>query len=307
VINFRYHVVSLTAVFFALAIGLVVGTAALNGPAVDSLRAQVNTLGQEKQALRDQVNHLNADVEAREQFAEQAAAELLANKLTGTSVLIVSTPSGGEFVEGAAEMLVLAGATISGRVGLTDSFLDPARNDELLDLAHTAQPASVTGTLPTNSDGVESATALLAAVLVERTPALAEADRRAVLEAFGDRDLITGGEDVTTPAEAVVLLSGPPFTGNESARRNAAVVTVVAQFDRAGSVMVAANGDTGAGNVVAEVRGDPALQQTVSTVDNLPTPQGRVVLAWGLANQLAGTVRHLGLGSGTVLVPTAAQ
>jgi len=32
VINFRYHVVSLTAVFLALAIGLVVGTAALNGP-----------------------------------------------------------------------------------------------------------------------------------------------------------------------------------------------------------------------------------------------------------------------------------
>ena len=37
-INFRYHVVSLTAVFLALAIGLVVGTAALNGPVADSLK-----------------------------------------------------------------------------------------------------------------------------------------------------------------------------------------------------------------------------------------------------------------------------
>ena len=36
-INFRYHVVSLTAVVLALAIGLVVGTAALNGPVVDTL------------------------------------------------------------------------------------------------------------------------------------------------------------------------------------------------------------------------------------------------------------------------------
>ena len=41
-INFRYHVVSLTAVFLALAIGLVVGTAALNGPVADSLRGQVS-------------------------------------------------------------------------------------------------------------------------------------------------------------------------------------------------------------------------------------------------------------------------
>ena len=43
-INFRYHVVSLTAVFLALAIGLVVGTAALNGPAADALGEQVDAL-----------------------------------------------------------------------------------------------------------------------------------------------------------------------------------------------------------------------------------------------------------------------
>ena len=45
-INFRYHVVSLTAVFLALAIGLVVGTAALNGPAADALNDQVDALSQ---------------------------------------------------------------------------------------------------------------------------------------------------------------------------------------------------------------------------------------------------------------------
>ncbi len=47
VINFRYHVVSLTAVFLALAIGLVVGTAALNGPVADSLNDQVNGISRQ--------------------------------------------------------------------------------------------------------------------------------------------------------------------------------------------------------------------------------------------------------------------
>ena len=51
-INFRYHVVSLTAVFLALALGLVVGTAALNGPLSDSLRDQV-TAAAEDRLLRD--------------------------------------------------------------------------------------------------------------------------------------------------------------------------------------------------------------------------------------------------------------
>ena len=52
-INFRYHVVSLTAVFLALAIGLVVGTAALNGPVADSLKEQVQSVSKDNSNLRD--------------------------------------------------------------------------------------------------------------------------------------------------------------------------------------------------------------------------------------------------------------
>ena len=55
-INFRYHVVSLTAVFLALAIGLVVGTAALNGPVADSLNNQVTSLRKDNTQLRDTVS-----------------------------------------------------------------------------------------------------------------------------------------------------------------------------------------------------------------------------------------------------------
>ena len=42
-INFRYHVVSLAAVFLALAIGLVVGTAAANGPIADTMVVYAKT------------------------------------------------------------------------------------------------------------------------------------------------------------------------------------------------------------------------------------------------------------------------
>ena len=43
-ISFRYHLVSIIAVFLALALGIVVGTTALNGPITTDLRKQVNTL-----------------------------------------------------------------------------------------------------------------------------------------------------------------------------------------------------------------------------------------------------------------------
>ena len=42
-ISFRYHVVSIVAVFLALALGVVVGTTALNGPITTDLRNKVDT------------------------------------------------------------------------------------------------------------------------------------------------------------------------------------------------------------------------------------------------------------------------
>ena len=306
-INFRYHVVSLTAVFLALAIGLVVGTAALNGPVADSLREQVNVLGQQNQELRDRVNHLNNDVEQREEFATQLAPVVLANRLTGDRVLVVSLPSGQEYVEDVVEMIETAGATVTGRLEIKDKFTDPANNDELLDLAHVSQPASVAGGLPTNSDGVESSSALLAAVLMDRAPAVSAADLRAVLTAYRTDGYIGFPREITATAEAVVLVSGPPVTGEEATRKNAAALTLVDQFDDAGNIVVAASADAGDGNVIAELRGDPQLSKNVSTVDNVSTPQGRLVTAWAVADQIAGRVGHYGIGTGATLLPKKTQ
>jgi Copper transport outer membrane protein, MctB len=307
VINFRYHVVSLTAVFLALAIGLVVDTTALNGPVADSLRDQVIVLGQQNQELRDRVNHLNNDVEQREEFATRLAPVVLANRLSGDRVLVVSVPSGQEYVDSVVEMLGIAGATVTGQVEFKDRFTDPVRNDELLDLAHTSQPPSVSGPLPTNSNGVESSAALLAAVLLDRSPAASADDTRAVLGAYRDAGYLGFPKDIAGPAQAVVVVSGPPVTDKEAAGKNAAVVTLVDQLDKAGSVVVAASADAGDGNVVAELRGDPKLAKTISTVDNVSTPQGRLVTAWAVADQIAGKVGHYGIGAGAALLPKTSQ
>lgn len=306
-INFRYHVVSLTAVFLALAIGLVVGTAALNGPVVDSLADQVGVLGQQNQELRDRVNHLNNDVEQREEFATQIAPVVLTNKLVGDRVLVISVPSGRDHVEGVIEMLTTAKATVVGQVDMQDKFTDPAHNAELLDLAHLRLPSNIDPNVPTNSDGVESSAALLATVLLDHSPALTAEDLRTVLTAYRDEGYLSIARDVVGPAEVVVLISGSPVTGEEAGRRNAAVVTFTAQFDKAGHIVVAASADAGDGNVVAELRGDPQLAQNVSTVDNVSTPQGRLVTAWAVADQIAGRVGHYGIGPGTALVPRNPQ
>ena len=62
-INFRYHVVSLTAVFLALAVGLVLGSTVLNGPMLDALENRVNNLGRDNRQLREHVGFLESQIE----------------------------------------------------------------------------------------------------------------------------------------------------------------------------------------------------------------------------------------------------
>jgi len=89
VINFRYHVVSLAAVFLALAIGLVVGTAAANGPLAENLNDQVNKITNEKQQLRDDLEQSRAELKKNADFATEVAPMLLTNKLNGKNVLLI--------------------------------------------------------------------------------------------------------------------------------------------------------------------------------------------------------------------------
>ncbi|SDZ43903.1 Copper transport outer membrane protein, MctB [Micromonospora pattaloongensis] len=310
-INFRYHVVSLTAVFLALAIGLVVGTAALNGPVADSLSDNVNGLRKDNQQLRDTVNSLKEEVNREEDFASEAAQLLLPGKLADKRVLLVVLPSGGDQVDGVNKMLTTAGAKVTGRVEVQDKFVNPDNSIELLDLAvRASQPTVPTAKLPGNSDGVETSSALLATALLDRpqgTAPVSEADLKAVLSAYSNAGYITVEGKLVGPAEIAVVISGQPYVDRDSAKKDAAVVTMVDQFDKAGRVVVAGTGSS-AGNVVAGVRSDPALSKTISTVDNANTAQGQVVTTLAAAEQVASNkTGHYGLGEGaTSLMPKQA-
>ncbi|WDZ82396.1 copper transporter [Micromonospora cathayae] len=285
-INFRYHVVSLTAVFLALAIGLVVGTAALNGPVADSLRETVNSLRKDNQLMRQQVNDMQRELELEEDFAAEMAQTFLPGRLTDKRILVLSLPSGRDHTEGVLKMLQLAGAKVSGRVDIQDKFISPDNNNNLLELAVTAAgpTGAPTSGLPGNGHGVENSSALLANVLLDRTPAVSEADRKAVLAAYANAGYLTM-TDLAGAAEAVVVVSGQPHVDKESAAKDESVVKIAEQFDRTGAIVVGGNGSTG-GNLVAVVRGDPVLAQTISTVDNANTGQGQLVTVLAMEEQL---------------------
>ncbi|MET8153136.1 copper transporter [Actinoplanes sp. NPDC049668] len=306
-INFRYHVVSLTAVFLALAIGLVVGTAALNGPVADTLKDRVDALSKDNSNYREQANQYREELNKAQDFATEVSPALLGGKLAGRKILVMVMPSGQDYAEGVTAMLNAAGARITGTVTVQDKFFDPANAYELLKLADKAsQPTVPAEGLPLNSDGVETSSALLAVALLQRPIPVTPADLTAVLTAYTEPGYIAVSDDVAPGAEATVVVSGLPPVDRDAAKKNQNAVTFTTQFAKDRPLVVGGNG-IGDGNLVAEVRADPTLVKGISTVDNVSTEQGQLATALTVVERVvAGKVGHYGLSAGaTSLVPKA--
>ncbi|AGL19324.1 copper transporter [Actinoplanes sp. N902-109] len=298
-INFRYHVVSLTAVFLALAIGLVVGTTALNGPVSDALKSRVDALSKDNSNYRDQANQYREELDSSADFATELAPALLNGKLTDRRVLVVVLPTGKDYADGVTSMLKVAGATITGRLTVEDKFFDPANSLELLELAERAsRPTASTEGLPLNSDGVETSSALLSVALLQKSPAVSPEDLTAVLTAYTEPGYVTPSDDIAAGAEATVVVSGLPPVDRDAAKKNQNAVMLTTQFVKDHPVVVAGNG-IGEGNLVSAVRGDPFLVKQVSTVDNASGKQGQLTTALTVIERLVqGKVGQYGLEAG---------
>jgi hypothetical protein len=310
VINFRYHVVSLAAVFLALAIGLVVGTAAANGPLTDDLKQQVNTLTQDKSQLRDDLEQTRAELKKNADFATEAAPALLANKLSNKNILLIKFDGSDNgdvntATEGVATMLGTAGAKVVGTVTIKSKFTDPANAAVMLDFAESAAPHGISGALPSQSNAVDTSAALLAAVLFGKAGTPQVEGTRTVLSTYESEGFIGLDGEFKTPAEAAIIVIGAPASGKDAKDRNAAALTLTTRLDISTRVVVAG---LSANGLVSTIIGDTTVAKSVSTVDNAVTAYGQVAAVMALVERLGGKYGHYGSGSGaTSLLPKTAS
>lgn len=308
-INFRYHLVSLTAVFLALTVGLILGTAALNGPAIQTFENTIQSLRDSNEQLRDQAEQMEQDLQDEQAFAQAIAPSYLAGQLTAKNVLVVALPGvERDHVDSTVEMLGYAGATVSGQISILDDFFDPARTDELGDLAETTTPDTVT--TPVTYDGVTAMSYVLAAVTTGEAAgtavAVTPADITTVLTGLTGLGAITVEATPTGVADGVIILADSGATDSDAAARNAGIVALTNEFAADDPTVYAATTDTGDGNPIKTLLAEDA--DTVATVDNVAITQGQIAAVAALADFVnTGTVNHLGTGEGASdLLPGAA-
>lgn len=130
-IDFRYHLVSIVAVFLALAIGIVIGASALKP---DVLKVFDNASSREQRQITSQratIKSLQNQLGSDQALAQAAAPRLLSGLLAGQQVALVTAPGAdATTVNGVTAALKLAGAKITTQAQLQPSFFDTSASTQ---------------------------------------------------------------------------------------------------------------------------------------------------------------------------------
>lgn len=300
-INFRYHIVSLIAVFLALGIGIIMGTAVIDRAVVDrlerqqeGLQADVDEVQAENNRLRDE---LREERDGARQLAEEGSERLLDGALPDVPVAVIG-PRGAEAegLEDLVSLLERSDADLRGTFWLTDRFaLDD--EEEVRDLAEALdfRPDASAGTLRSAAinrmaqalrGSGDALVALREAGFVDyEAPEGADGDELPVL-AEGTRMVVVSDAAAAVPDRQLML----PLL------RTLAEV----RLDLAGLPLLAV-GDSPAedeASFVSSIREDEELAARVSSVDDLEDFAGRLAAIIALADLGEGRTGHYGRGPG---------
>jgi hypothetical protein len=173
-INIRYHIVSITAVFLALGIGVLLGSTFLDRATVNVLDSQIRSAENRIRATNAENDRLNQQVsDSRERDASLilvGSETLLDDELNDVPVLVVAAPGvDQDAIDVLSTILQRSGADFRGTAQLSDdlAFTGDADADLATDLGlpkadadalRTAASSSITGALlgagiPLDDDG----------------------------------------------------------------------------------------------------------------------------------------------------------
>lgn len=286
-ISLRYHVVSIAAVFLALALGVVLGASGVSDRLLSAVSAQRDDLGTRVQTLTTERDDLAAAARASDEFARRVGPAAVRGLLDRQAVTLVTAGADPASRDGLVALLGQSGATVSGEVALTDAVGDPARADQLRELTAGLLPTGAQ--LPAASDTGSLLGGLLGGALLEG------GDPAAVLTGLTTAGFVAAG-DVPAPATLVVVLTGGALTGIDAADAAAVVARLAAELDRrgAGAVLAGTTGSAEATGAVGVARADSTVTAALSTVDDVQSGTGQVSTVLALREQMDGRAGRYG-------------
>ncbi|MFD5811596.1 copper transporter [Rhodococcus aetherivorans] len=314
-ISLRHHAISIAAVFLALAVGIVLGSGLLSDSVVAGLRDDRSELQGRLQDAEDRTNVLTEQLNAADGFDAAVSGRVVRDALAGRTVLMIATPDTDPAdLDAVIRTVEAAGAAVTGRISLTEPFVDAAGADQLRTTVTNVVPAGVQLQTGAVDQGSLAGDLLGAVLLVEPAsgqPRSTPQERDLALSTLRGGGFVAYDDGTVEPAQTAIVVTGDGGAGAEGGNRGALLARFAAAFDSrgAGTVLAGRPGAAVGNGAVAVVRADAALSAGLSTVDTVDRESGRITTVLALQEQLAGVSGRYGTGpnAGAVTVGTAAR
>jgi hypothetical protein len=300
VIDFRYHLVSIVAVFLALAVGLVVGAAALRPRTEQILYGLSKQEQQQINSAHTQIGNLQKQLDSDQAAFKAYAPRLLDGLLTGQRVVLVTAPDAdSSTITGVTAALQQAGAVVTGQADLRSSFFDTSAGTQssLTTLAQQVAPPDVTLGVQTGQPaanaqiiGQQEAAQVLAPALVTKIGAdLPVQQTKKIVDGFAAQGFMqmtykNPSTQLSQATLAVVIIPGTPPSGGPADPANLALLAVAQQLETSslGVVLAGSLSGSGTGSAIDElINGGTGIQ--LSSVDNADSEFGQIEVAQALS------------------------
>ena len=296
-ISLRYHIVSLVAVFLALALGIVVGSTVLQEGTVSVLRATSERVRKESDENSRRNVELTRQIGDLQRFGAAVLPELVQNRLKGRSVVLVDTDKvDGGMRDAVRKVLEDAGAQVDGQI----TFV----NDKLA-LGADTDRAAIGRLLAVDAGAPEVLRGELVRRLANRlaTPsAIPQDDNQRpsdMLTELQDADFLAdlrlsrplaAGTDPFPRQGSLFVLLGPSAAATPTAVAPDAFLVPLADQLSARVGAPVAGGEAAAvpssGSWITALRNNRAVSRRVSGIDSVDTVYGQLALVQALQGSL---------------------
>ena len=275
-IDFRYHMYSLAAVFLALAVGIVVGTSfARNYP---SSKISRDTIKRYEWDMRDLKNEIQNKVQESEKseavakrcqdFCRAVLPVVVKDKLAGQNVAIIRTGDYDELEGSIRQAVEAAGAQVTSVTVMSRTF-------SFDDYQRIAQALMDSG-FDSVGEGVEARDKLFS--VIAETICLGRYSD--MLPGLEEAEVAQFSGDYRRYNTLIVLVGGASIELSNTAE--GVDSQLIEQFDRLGARVVGCEGSQAGSSYVPEWH-----RKGIATVDNADTATGQLAIVYALKGETA--------------------
>jgi hypothetical protein len=295
-INFRYHLVSLVAVFLALSIGIIMGSTVIDRAIVDGLQNQIDRADQNSRDRKTENDRLTSDLKAQQSQATALGPHSVRGVLPNQTVYIftVGNISDTARVE-VLELLSVAQARKGGVVNFSNDFLEGDKSKYADDIQEIENVPALTDGITNESAQIMTTLSTALSVQAGGTSAV-PLDSNAVLQTLSNNGALSLEEtsptfDPVHPVSFIALIERDALNDKQTldfVRHLYANLPLTIGFE-------GSSDDKPSRERSIELLGDELDDVAVS--DNIESPGGRATLLLAHAENLTGIRQTYGISS----------